>query len=68
MTSIKASVIAFPQNNKPPVEELVSDLRDGEVLLSLLEILTAQQYVRLLFNLFSCVTLLICLNSIDIFT
>lgn len=39
-------MIACPQNNKPPVEELVADLRDGEVLLSLLEILTAQQYVR----------------------
>ncbi|XP_026323222.1 utrophin-like, partial [Hyposmocoma kahamanoa] len=34
------------KNNKQPVEELVADLRDGEVLLSLLEILTAQQYKR----------------------
>lgn len=33
------------QNDKPLVEDLFLDLRDGEVLLSLLEILTAQQYV-----------------------
>lgn len=33
------------QNNKPLVQDLFEDLRDGEVLLSLLEILTAQQYV-----------------------
>lgn len=33
------------QNGKPLVEDLFRDLRDGEVLLSLLEILTAQQYV-----------------------
>lgn len=33
------------QNDKPLVEDLFQDLRDGEVLLSLLEILTAQQYV-----------------------
>ncbi|RVE43478.1 hypothetical protein evm_011876 [Chilo suppressalis] len=34
------------KNDKPPVQDLVSELRDGEVLLSLLEILTAQQYKR----------------------
>lgn len=33
------------QNGKPLVSDLFQDLRDGEVLLSLLEILTAQQYV-----------------------
>lgn len=33
------------QNDKPLVEDLFLDLRDGEILLSLLEILTAQQYV-----------------------
>lgn len=36
------------QNDKPLVEDLFLDLRDGEVLLSLLEILTAQQYVTIL--------------------
>lgn len=35
------------QNDKPLVEDLFTDLRDGEVLLSLLEILTAQQYVSI---------------------
>ncbi|XP_026745116.1 dystrophin-like, partial [Trichoplusia ni] len=34
------------KNDKPLVEDLFLDLRDGEVLLSLLEILTAQQYKR----------------------
>ncbi|KAG7309516.1 hypothetical protein JYU34_005490, partial [Plutella xylostella] len=34
------------KNNKPLVQDLFEDLRDGEVLLSLLEILTAQQYKR----------------------
>ncbi|CAH1636257.1 unnamed protein product [Spodoptera littoralis] len=34
------------KNDKPLVEDLFLDLRDGEVLLSLLEILTAQQYRR----------------------
>ncbi|KPJ15470.1 Dystrophin [Papilio machaon] len=34
------------KNNKPPVQDLVQELRDGEVLLSLLEILTAQRYRR----------------------
>ncbi|KAI8437242.1 hypothetical protein MSG28_011628 [Choristoneura fumiferana] len=34
------------KNGKPLVSDLFSDLRDGEVLLSLLEILTAQQYKR----------------------
>ncbi|CAH2053923.1 unnamed protein product, partial [Iphiclides podalirius] len=34
------------KNNKPLVQDLFQDLRDGEVLLSLLEILTAQQYRR----------------------
>lgn len=33
------------QNGKPLVSDLFAELRDGEVLLSLLEILTAQQYV-----------------------
>ncbi|CAB3224722.1 unnamed protein product [Arctia plantaginis] len=32
------------KNDKPLVEDLFLDLRDGEILLSLLEILTAQQY------------------------
>ncbi|XP_013147307.1 PREDICTED: utrophin-like isoform X2 [Papilio polytes] len=34
------------KNNKPPVQDLVQELRDGEVLLALLEILTAQRYRR----------------------
>ncbi|XP_063382009.1 dystrophin-like [Cydia fagiglandana] len=34
------------KNGKPLVGDLFADLRDGEVLLSLLEILTAQQYKR----------------------
>ncbi|XP_052744311.1 dystrophin isoform X5 [Bicyclus anynana] len=34
------------KNGKPLVEDLFQDLRDGEVLLSLLEILTAQQFKR----------------------
>ncbi|XP_075984488.1 dystrophin isoform X7 [Anticarsia gemmatalis] len=34
------------KNDKPLVEDLFLDLRDGEILLSLLEILTAQQYKR----------------------
>ncbi|CAG9793162.1 unnamed protein product [Diatraea saccharalis] len=34
------------KNDKPLVQDLVAELRDGEVLLSLLEILTAQQYKR----------------------
>ncbi|KAI8429309.1 hypothetical protein MSG28_007806 [Choristoneura fumiferana] len=39
-------------NGKPLVSDLFSDLRDGEVLLSLLEILTAQQYIRFRLKLF----------------
>lgn len=35
------------QNDKPLVQDLFQDLRDGEILLSLLEILTAQHYVRI---------------------
>ncbi|VVC94724.1 unnamed protein product [Leptidea sinapis] len=34
------------KNGKPPVDDLFQDLRDGEVLLSLLEILTGQQFKR----------------------
>ncbi|KAI8437245.1 LOW QUALITY PROTEIN: hypothetical protein MSG28_011631 [Choristoneura fumiferana] len=40
------------KNGKPLVSDLFSDLRDGEVLLSLLEILTAQQYIRFRLKLF----------------
>nr|XP_049693576.1 dystrophin, isoforms A/C/F/G/H isoform X3 [Helicoverpa armigera] len=34
------------KNDKPLVEDLFLDLRDGEILLALLEVLTAQQYKR----------------------
>lgn len=36
------------QNDKPLIEDLFLDLRDGEILLALLEILTAQQYVSVI--------------------
>ncbi|GBP04625.1 Utrophin [Eumeta japonica] len=39
------------KNDKPLVKDLFQDLRDGEILLSLLEILTAQQYSRAAVNL-----------------
>lgn len=45
LLKLKIKCESFFQNNKPPVQDLVQELRDGEVLLALLEILTAQRYV-----------------------
>jgi hypothetical protein len=39
------------QSSQPPVTDLFVDLRDGNRLLSLLELLTGKQYVSFLFLL-----------------
>lgn len=43
------------QHGKPSLHDLCEDLRDGEALLSLLEILTGQQFVSIAINSHGCV-------------
>lgn len=56
MFYFSCSLLFFLQRNLPPVGDLFQDLQDGNHLLTLLEILTGKEYVRMVYGVWTLPT------------